>query len=88
MVMLPDETSRVGEALGVWKLNPARSTLAGNQKSVTLPIERPTGEVFTLDAVSDERASTFSAIHPEISRTSAAREPNPLVGFTARPSRF
>lgn len=29
-------TSWAGEAFGVWKLNSARSTLAGNQKSVTL----------------------------------------------------
>ena len=52
------------EAFGTWKLNPARSTLAGNQKSVTLRIEPHTrGEVFTLDTVAaDGRASTFSTI--------------------------
>lgn len=49
---------------GVWKLNPARSTLAGNQKSVSLRIEPHTrGEVFTLDTVAtDGRASTFSTL--------------------------
>jgi len=48
----------------VWKLDPARSTLAGNQKSVALRIGPHTrGEVFTLDAVAaDGRASTFSTI--------------------------
>ena len=57
-------TSWAGEAFGVWKLNPARSTLAGNQKSVALRIEPHTrGEVFTLDTVAaDGRASTFSTI--------------------------
>ena len=62
--MLLGATSWAGEAFGVWKLNPARSTLAGNQKSVTLRIEPHTrGEVFTLDTVAaDGRASTFSTI--------------------------
>ena len=48
----------------MWKLNPARSTLAGNQKSVTARIEPHTrGEVFTLDTIAaDGRASTFSTI--------------------------
>ena len=49
LLMLLGATSWAGEAFGVWKLNPARSTLAGNQKSVTLRIEPHTrGEVFTL----------------------------------------
>ncbi len=45
-------------------LNPARSTCAGNEKSVTLRIEPHTrGEVFTLDTLAtDGRASTFSTI--------------------------
>ena len=62
--MLLGAASWAGEAFGVWKLNPARSTLAGNQKSVTLRIEPHTrGEVFTLDTVAaDGRASTFSTI--------------------------
>jgi hypothetical protein len=53
-----------GEAFGVWKLDPARSTLAGNQKSATLRIEPHTrGEVFTLDTVAvDGRTSTSSTI--------------------------
>jgi hypothetical protein len=52
------------EAFGVWKLNPARSKLAANHRSVTLRIEPHTrGEVFTLDTVAaDGRASTFSTI--------------------------
>jgi hypothetical protein len=64
LLMLIGATSRAGEAFGVWKLNPARSTLAGNQKSVTLRIEPHTrGEVFTLDTLTaDGRASTFSTI--------------------------
>ena len=51
-------------AFGTWKLNPARSTLAGNQKRVTLRIERHTrGEVFTLDTVAaDGQVSTLSTI--------------------------
>lgn len=62
--MLAGATSWAGEAFGVWKLNPARSTLAGNHKSVTLRIEPYTrGEVFTLDTMAaDGRASTFSTI--------------------------
>ena len=32
LFMLHSATSSAGEAFGVWKLNPARSTLAGNQK--------------------------------------------------------
>jgi hypothetical protein len=52
------------EAFGVWKLNSARSTLAGNQKSMTLRIEPHTrGEVFNWDTVAaDGRASTSSTI--------------------------
>jgi hypothetical protein len=62
--MLVGATSWAGEAFGVWKLNPARSTLTGNQKSVTLRIEPHTrGEVFTLDTVAaDGKASTSSTI--------------------------
>ena len=57
-------TCWAGEAFGVWTLNPARSTLAGNEKSVTLLIEPHTrGEVFTFDTLAtDGRASTFSTI--------------------------
>src|SRR5580704_6808315 len=64
LLMLLAATSWAGEAFGVWKLNPARSTLAGNQMSVTLRIEpHARGEVFTLDTVAaDGRASTFSTI--------------------------
>jgi hypothetical protein len=64
LLILLAATSWAGEAFGVWKLNPARSTLAGNQKSVALRIEPHTrGEVFTLDTVAaDGRAATFSTI--------------------------
>ena len=64
LFMLLTATSPAGEAFGVWRLNPARSTLGRNQKSATLRIERHTrGEVFTLDTVSaDGRSSTSSTI--------------------------
>ena len=64
LFILLTATSPAGEAFGVWKLNPARSTPAGNQKSVILRIEPHTrGEVFTMDTVAkDGRASTFSTI--------------------------
>ena len=64
LLMLPGATSWAAEAFGVWKLNPARSTPAGKQKSVTLRIEPHTrGEVFTLDTVAaDGQATTFSTI--------------------------
>jgi hypothetical protein len=64
LLILLAVTSWAGEAFGIWKLNPARSTLAGNDKSVTLRIEPHTpGEVLTLDTVAaDGRASTFSTI--------------------------
>ena len=64
LLMLLNATCWAGETFGVWKLNAARSTLPGNQKSVTLRIEPDTrGEVFTLDTVAaDGRASTFSTV--------------------------
>ena len=64
LLTLLGATSWAGEASGVWKLNPARSKLAGNQESVTLRIEpHIRGEVFTLDTVAvDGRASTSSTI--------------------------
>jgi hypothetical protein len=64
LLTLLGATSWAGEAFGVWKLNPARSTLVENQKSVTVRIEPHTrGEVFTLDTMAaDGRASTFSTI--------------------------
>src|SRR5258708_26185831 len=64
LLTLLGATSWAGEAFGVWKLNPAGSTLAGNQKSLTLRIEpHSRGEVFTLETVAtDGRASTFSTI--------------------------
>jgi hypothetical protein len=64
LLLLVGAASRADEDFGVWKLNPARSTPAGNHRSVTLRIERHTrGEVFTLDTVAaDGRASTFSTI--------------------------
>ena len=64
LMLLGAATSWAGEAFGVWKLNLARSTPAGNEKSVTLRIEpHAKGEVFTLDMVAaDGRASTSSTI--------------------------
>jgi hypothetical protein len=55
-----------GDAFGTWKMNPARSTIAGDPypKSITVRIEsHAKGEVFTLDRVeSDDRATTASSI--------------------------
>jgi hypothetical protein len=64
LLTLLGATSWAGEPFGVWKLNPARSTLVENQKSVTVRIAPHTrGEVFTLDTMAaDGRASTFSTI--------------------------
>ena len=64
LLMFIGAASPAGEAFGVWKLNPVRSTLAGNQKSVTLRIEpHSRGEVFTVYTVAvDGRASTSSTI--------------------------
>jgi hypothetical protein len=64
LLTLLGATSSAGELFGVWKLNPARSTLVENQKSVTLRSEpHIRGEVFTLETVAaDGRASTFSTI--------------------------
>jgi hypothetical protein len=64
LMLLVGATSWAGEAFGVWKLNQARSTHAGDQGSLTLRIEaHAQGEVFTLDTVAaDGRASTLSTI--------------------------
>ena len=64
LTLLVTAPSWAGEAFGVWRLDPARSTPAGNQKSVTLRIEpHARGEVFTVDTVAaDGRASTVSTI--------------------------
>jgi hypothetical protein len=64
LLTLLGATSWAGEPFGVWKLNPARSTLVENQKSVTLRIEPHTrGEVFSLDTMAaDGRALTSSTI--------------------------
>lgn len=64
LMLLGTATSWAGDAFGVWRLNHARSTQGGDQKSMTLRIEpRTQGEVFTLDTVdADGRASTFSTI--------------------------
>ena len=52
LLTLLGATSWAGEAFGVWKLNPARSTFVENQKRLTIRIEPHTrGEVFTLDTV-------------------------------------
>lgn len=57
-------TSWASDAFGVWKLNSALSTGAGNEKSLTLRIEpHNRGEVLTLDVLAaDGRASTSSTI--------------------------
>ena len=64
LLTLLGATSWAGEVFGVWKLDPARSTLVENQKRVTIRIERHIrGEVFTLDTIAaDGRASTVSTI--------------------------
>ena len=64
LLILLAMTSWAEGAFGVWGLNPASSTLAGDEKSVTLRIEpHSRGEVFTLDTLAtDGRASTFSTI--------------------------
>src|SRR6476620_10610263 len=64
LLRLLSATPGAGESLGGWKLNPAYSTLAGNQERVTLRIgPHMRGEVFTLDTVAaDGRASTSSTI--------------------------
>lgn len=64
LLILLAATSWPGEAFGVWKLNPARSTRSVDQRSVTVRIEpHPRGEVFTLDTVApDGRATTSSTI--------------------------
>ena len=56
--------SWASDAFGEWKLNPALSTNAGNEKSVTLRIgPHNRGEVLTLDILgADGRASTSSTI--------------------------
>jgi hypothetical protein len=64
LLMLAGAHAWAGEAFGVWKLIPARSTAGGDQKSVTIRIEPHThGEVFTLDTIAaDGRAATSSTI--------------------------
>lgn len=64
LFLLLGATAWAEDAFGVWKLNQARSTLAENQKSMTLRIEpHRQGEVFTVDTVAvDGRASTSSTI--------------------------
>lgn len=64
MLMLMSALSSADEAFGVWKLIPARSKRAGDQKTVTIRIEPHLhGEVFTQDTIaSDGRASTSSTI--------------------------
>jgi hypothetical protein len=60
----------VGQSLdsisGIWKINPARSTLGGSApfKSLVARIERhPKGEVFTLDRIeNDGRTTSYSSI--------------------------
>jgi hypothetical protein len=53
-----------GDAFGVWQLNAARSTLAANQKTMSVRIDpHLRGEVFTLETATwDGRASTSSTI--------------------------
>jgi len=55
-----------GDAIGVWKLSPGRSTFAGDRppRSLILRIERhPRGEIFTVDRTEqDGRSTTDSTI--------------------------
>jgi len=64
LLILAGAISWASDAFGVWKLNSALSTGAGNEKSVTLRIEpHNRGEVLTLDILAaDGRASTSSTI--------------------------
>lgn len=64
VLILVGATAWASDAFGVWKLNSALSTGAGNEKAVTLRIEPHTrGEVLTLDILAaDGRASTSSTI--------------------------
>jgi len=64
VLILVGVSSWASDAFGVWKLNSALSTRAGNEKSVTLRIEpHNRGEVLTLDILAaDGRASTSSTI--------------------------
>ena len=64
VLILVGATSWASDAFGVWKLNSALSTGAGNEKSMTLRIEpHNRGEVLTLDILAvDGRASTASTI--------------------------
>lgn len=64
LVAASSAPSLAEESFGVWKLDPVRTTAAGNQRRVTLRIEpHIRGEVFTLDTVAvDGRASTSSTI--------------------------
>jgi hypothetical protein len=57
-------TSWASDAFGVWKLNAALSTGAGNEKRMTLRIEpHNRGEVLTLDILAaDGQATTSSTI--------------------------
>jgi hypothetical protein len=50
-----------GDAVGVWKLSPVRSSFAADRqpRSLTLRIERhPKGEVFTVDRTEQDGSST------------------------------
>jgi hypothetical protein len=58
--------SCLGQIVGVWKMDAARSTFTGSSrpKSFTMRIENhPSGEVLTVDTVAEDgRATTFSTI--------------------------
>jgi hypothetical protein len=64
VLILIGAISWASDAFGVWKLNSALSTDAGNEKSVMVRIEpHYRGEVFTLDILAaDGRASTSSIL--------------------------
>jgi hypothetical protein len=64
VLILVGATAWASDTFGVWKLNSALSTGAGNEKSVTLRIEpHNRGEVLTLELLAaDGRASTSSTI--------------------------
>ena len=95
LLMLLSATSWAGEAFGVWKLNPARSTLVENQKSVTLRIEphtRGRGVHFGHDGRGWARVNIQHdpvlrrAVEGFAARLMACRKPSPATAGLGRPA--
>jgi len=75
VLILAGATSWASDAFGVWKLNSALSTGAGNEKSVTLRIEpHNRGEVLTLDILAADGRAIDVQHHP-VSRWQGSRFP-------------